>query len=255
MRRLIDHLVASGRLDRALEFLPTHAQIAARIVGGEPLASPELAVLLAYVKSALSEAMLGDGLPDEPAFASRLAEYFPRELRAAATEGVIDMASHPLAREIVTTMTVNEVVNGAGITYAFRLQEEMAASYTDAIRAYSIATTVFELREFWTDVAALDNVIPSACQDTLYLEARRLLDRSARWLLTHRPGPLDVAAEIERYENAVRELTPKMPRLVQGDRARQRPVGRRQVHGTGRASRDGEPNCLLAVHLQRAGHR
>ncbi len=214
--RLIDHLVASGRLDRALEFLPTPAQIAARIVGGEPLASPELAVLLAYVKSALSEAMLGDGLPDEPAFASRLAEYFPRELRAAATEGVIDMASHPLAREIVTTMTVNEVVNGAGITYAFRLQEEMAASYTDAIRAYSIATTVFELREFWTDVAALDNVIPSACQDTLYLEARRLLDRSARWLLTHRPGPLDVAAEIERYENAVRELTPKMPRLVRG---------------------------------------
>ncbi len=214
--RLIDQLVASGRLDRALEFLPSHAQIAARIASGEPLTSPELAVLLAYVKAALSEAMLGNRLPDEPVFASRLGEYFPRELRAAAASGAVDIASHPLAREIVTTMTVNEVVNGAGITYAFRLQEEMAASYTDSIRAYVITTTVFELRGLWTDVAALDNVIPSACQDTLYLEARRLLDRAARWLLTHRAGPLDVAGEIDRYGSAVKELTPKMPRLVRG---------------------------------------
>ncbi|WP_172832330.1 NAD-glutamate dehydrogenase [Nakamurella panacisegetis] len=214
--RLIDHLVASGRLDRALEFLPSHAQIAARIAAGEPLTSPELSVLLAYVKAALSEAMLADGLPDEPAFADRLGDYFPQALRAAAADGVVDIAGHPLAREIVTTMTVNEVVNGAGITYPFRLFEEMGASYTDAIRAYTVITRVFGLRELWADIAAQDNLIPSACQDSLYLEARRLLDRGARWILTHRPSPLDVGQEISRYADAVVELTPKMPRLVQG---------------------------------------
>ena len=214
--RLIDHLVASGRLDRALEFLPSHAQIAARIAAGEPLTSPELAVLLAYVKAALSEAMLADGLPDEPAFAHRLASYFPQALRAAAADGVVDIAGHPLAREIVTTATVNEVVNGAGITYAFRLYEEMGASYTEAIRAYTVITRVFGLNELWADIAAQDNLIPSACQDSLYLEVRRLLDRGARWILTNRPSPLDVALEIDRYAGAVTELTPKMPRLVQG---------------------------------------
>jgi len=214
--RLIDSLVATGRLDRSLEFLPSHVQIAARISAGEPLTSPELSVLLAYVKSALSAAMLADALPDEPVFASRLDEYFPRALRASAAEGVIDIAAHPLARQIVTTMTVNEVVNGAGITYAFRLQEEMAASYTDAIRAYAVATTVFGLTGLWDDIAAQDNRIPSSCQDHLYLEARRLLDRASRWLLTHRPAPLDVAGEIERYQAALLQLTPKMPRLVQG---------------------------------------
>ncbi len=214
--RLIDSLVASGRLDRALEFLPTHGQIAARIAAGEPLTSPELSVLLAYVKSALSEAMLAGGLPDEPAFASRLGDYFPHALRAAAADGILDITGHPLAREIVTTMTVNELVNGAGITYAFRLQEEMAASYTDSIRAYAVATAVFELPQLWADIAAQDNAIPSACQDTLYLEARRLLDRAARWLLTHRPAPLDVAGEIDRYGHAVELLTPRMPRLVRG---------------------------------------
>ena len=253
--RLIDQLVSSGRLDRALEFLPTHAQIAARIAAGEPLTSPELSVLLAYVKSALSEAMLADDLPDQTAFASRIGEYFPRELRAAAAEGVVDIASHPLAREIVTTMTVNEVVNGAGITYAFRLQEEMAASYTDSIRAYAVTTTVFELREFWADVAALDNVIPSATQDTLYLEARRLLDRAARWLLTHRPGPLDVAGEIDRYASAVKELTPKMPRLVRGiEHDNVRSDAARFIE-LGAPAEMAYRAAYSLVHVQRARHR
>ncbi len=214
--RLIDSLVAAGRLDRGLEFLPSHVQIAARVAAGEPLTSPELSVLLAYVKSALSEAMSSGGLPDEPAFTSRLPEYFPHALKAASDDGMIDIADHPLARQIVTTMTVNDLVNGAGITYAFRLQEEMAASYTDSIRAYAVTTAVFGLREMWADIAALDNEIASACQDHLYLEVRRLLDRGSRWLLTHRPTPLEVAAEIERYQAAVATLTPKMPRLVQG---------------------------------------
>ena len=214
--RLIDSLVAAGKLDRALEFLPSHVQISARIAAGEPLTSPELAVLLAYVKSSLSESMLAGGLADEPAFASRLDDYFPQALRDAAQAGIVDIVAHPLAREIVTTMTVNEVVNGAGITYAFRLQEEIGASYTDAIRAYAVTTAVFGLPELWADIAAQDNLIPSTTQDTLLLDARRLLDRATRWILTQRPAPLDVAAEIERYRAAVLELTPKMPRLVQG---------------------------------------
>ena len=54
-----------------------------------------------------------------------------------------DRQRHPLARHIVTTMTVNEVVNGAGITYPFRLAEEMAAGAADAIRAYTVTTEVF----------------------------------------------------------------------------------------------------------------
>jgi glutamate dehydrogenase len=214
--RLIDSLVASGRLDRELEFLPGQSQINTRIAAGEPLTSPELAVLLAYVKSVLSEAMLADGLPDEPAFAGRLAEYFPHGLRSAAKDGIVDIEGHPLAREIVTTMTVNQVVNGAGITYAFRLQEEMAASYTDSIRAYSIVTEVFGLPALWADISAQDNQIPSECQDTMLLQVRRLLDRASRWILTHRPAPLDVAVEIDRYAAAVVQLTPRMPRLVRG---------------------------------------
>ncbi len=112
--RLIDAMVDAGRLDRTIEFLPTHAQITARIAAGEGLSGPELCVLLAYVKAGLSAAMLSGDLPDDPAFAARLAEYFPRQMRDGSPEAVAAITAHPLAREIVTTETVNDMVNRAG---------------------------------------------------------------------------------------------------------------------------------------------
>ncbi len=212
--RLIDALVASGRLDRALEYLPSRTQIQARLAAGDALSSPELSVLMAYVKSAMSAAMLESGLPDDGAFAGRLLEYFPAAMRDP--ELGVDIAAHPLGREIITTTTVNEVVNNAGVTYAFRLSEEAGADPTEAIRAYEVTTAVFQLPLLWADIAALDNRVPAACQDRLYLDLRRLLDRGARWLLAHRPRPLDISAEISRYAQAVIDLSPRMPRLVRG---------------------------------------
>ena len=214
--RLIDAMVESGRLDRALEFLPNHAQIHARQAAGEGLAGPELCVLLAYVKAGLSSAMLKGKLPDDPAFAHRLPEYFPRAMREGSDVARRAITEHPLAREIVTTETVNEMVNRAGLTFAFRLEEEMAATPNDAIRAYTIASTVFDLPTVWRQVAELDNRAPALTQDTIILRVRRLLDRAARWLLTQRPQPLDVRAEIERYAGPIEQMVPLLPTLVCG---------------------------------------
>ncbi|WP_338093215.1 NAD-glutamate dehydrogenase [Nakamurella flavida] len=224
--RLIDALVQQGRLDRKLEFLPPRAQLATREAAGEGLSSPELAVLLAYVKSALSTAMLASDLPDEPAFAGRLPLYFPTPMRGLVRPagegaggepegpGAPVAAGHPLAREIVTTMTVNQLVNAAGLSFVFRLGEEMAAEPVDAIRAFAVAADVFRLPELWAEIAAQDNLMPAAGQNVLFLSVRRLLDRVSRWLLTRRPQPLDVLAEGERYRSALGHLVPRMPRLL-----------------------------------------
>ena len=214
--RLIDALVESGRLDRALEFLPTHTQINARQAAGEGLTGPELCVLLAYVKAGLSAAMLKGRLPDDPAFTHRLPAYFPRAMREGSEVARRAITEHPLAREIITTETVNEMVNRAGLTFAFRLEEEMAATPNDAIRAYTIASTVFDLPAVWRQVAELNNRAPALTQDTIILRVRRLLDRAARWLLTQRPQPLDVRAEIERYAGPIEQMVPLLPTLVCG---------------------------------------
>ena len=65
-------------------------------------------------------------------------------------------------------------------------------------------------------IEELDNVVSTETQTALYLEFRRLLDRSVRWFLQNRPSTLYVAAEVERFSAVVAELSPQMPTLLQG---------------------------------------
>ena len=51
-------------------------------------------------------------------FARRLPEYFPKPLRERFADAI---GEHPLRRQIITTLVVNEVVDGGGISFAFRL--------------------------------------------------------------------------------------------------------------------------------------
>ena len=76
---------------------------------GTGLSSPELATLLAHTKLDLTTQVLASDLPDTPAFAGRLPEYFPAAVRDRFPAAV---RNHPLRREIVTTMLVNEMVDG-----------------------------------------------------------------------------------------------------------------------------------------------
>ena len=155
--------------------------------------------------------MLASDLPDAPAFAGRLPEYFPQAVRERFPASI---ARHPLRREIVTTLLVNEMVDGAGTTYAFRLGEELSASAPDAVRAYAVATAVFELPALWARLR--DPAIPMPVSDAIMLESRRLLDRASRWLLTNRPQPLTVGAAVARFSGTVRALKPRLPELLQG---------------------------------------
>jgi glutamate dehydrogenase len=79
-----------------------------------------------------------------------------------------------------------------------------------------VAREVFGLADIWRDVEALDNQVPTAAQSALLLEARRLLDRAARWFLQNRSGTIDVAAEIERFAGPVATLAPLIPELLVG---------------------------------------
>ncbi|UVS77594.1 NAD-glutamate dehydrogenase [Actinokineospora sp. UTMC 2448] len=215
-QRLVDSLESRG-LDRELEALPTRAQFKAMDKAGEQLTSPELCVLLAHVKLALKDDVLAADLPDLDVFARRLPEYFPTQLRERFAKAI---SAHPLRRQITTTLLVNEVVDGAGISFAFRLAEETSASATDAVRAFAVVTRVYDLHAIWRDIDALDNIVPTDVADAMVLQTRRLLDRACRWLLTNRPQPLAVGAEISRFHEVAAQLAPAVGDFLRG-RARE----------------------------------
>jgi glutamate dehydrogenase len=211
--RQVVALEKSAGLDRELEALPTSKEFREREKAGEGLSSPELATLLAHVKLSLKRDVLDSNLPDTEAFSSRLPEYFPKPLQERYGDAI---AAHPLRREIITTLLVNEMVDGGGISFAYRLAEEISASSTDSVRAFAVVTSVFDLHELWKQIDELGGSVPSSVADELVLESRRALDRAARWMLTNRPQPLAIGAEIARFRPVVAELSASTRGLLRG---------------------------------------
>jgi len=212
-QRFIRALETRGDLDRAIEFLPTDAEIDARHAAREGMSSPELAVLLAYAKITLTDDLLESSLEQEPWVSTVLRGYFPDAL-VEKFDGRLD--AHPLRRQIATTVVVNDMVNRGGISFAFRAGEETGAGPVEIARAYTVARDVFDLPSFWSRVEALDNQVPTAAQCALFLESRRLLDRATRWFLTSRGGRLDVDGETERFRDEVARVAPLVPGLLVG---------------------------------------
>ena len=209
--RLIRRLERDGELDREIEFLPGAEEIAERLASHGGLHTPELSVLVAYVKIRLFQRLLSSTLPDEPFVVNELRAYFPSALRERYA-GLIP--AHRLAREIVGTVVANEMVNRCGITFAFRLGEETGADDADIARAYLVAREVYDMRRTWEAIEALDNVVGADIQISMLLETRKLAERAARWLLRNRPRPLDIERDIGHFAEGVTALRRQLRDLV-----------------------------------------
>lgn len=210
--RLIQYLVDERGIHRELEALPTEKEIGRRAEAGIGLTSPELCTLMAHVKLGLKEEMLQTELTEQDVFASRLPLYFPKPLRERFTA---EIRTHQLRREIVTTMLINDLVDAAGISYAFRITEDVGVGSVDAVRTYVATDAIFGVGEIWRRIRAAN--LPVALSDRLTLDTRRLIDRAGRWLLNYRPQPLAVGAEINRFAAKVQALTPRMSEWLRGD--------------------------------------
>ncbi|MGB3480869.1 MAG: NAD-glutamate dehydrogenase [Mycobacterium sp.] len=213
--RQIKDLEESRGLNRELEALPSDKEIRRRTEAGLGLTSPELATLMAHVKLALKDEALASELPDQDVFASRLPAYFPAPLR---DNFVSEIRGHQLRREIVTTMLVNDVVDTAGISFAYRITEDVGVAPVDAVRTFVATDGIFGIGDVWRRIreASLEHNVPVHVSDRMTLDLRRLVDRAGRWLLNNRPQPLAAGAEINRFAAKVAALTPRMPEWLRG---------------------------------------
>ncbi|HLS32086.1 MAG TPA: NAD-glutamate dehydrogenase domain-containing protein, partial [Brevibacterium sp.] len=192
--RMVAWLETHAGMDRVIEALPGPDGFDLREEADEGLTSPEMSVLLAYVKLAMKRELLAGSLPDSDVLSGRLPGYFPPAVRERFAEAI---GAHPLRREITSTVVTNDVVDRAGITFMFRLGELAGASVGDAVRAFLVVENIFGLQRLWERIDSAD--VSAHTGDTMTLVTRRLVDRASRWLLATRPQPLAVAAEIRRF--------------------------------------------------------
>jgi len=211
-RRLLADLERRGKLDRALEFLPSNEALNERTAAGKGLTRPELSVLISYSKIDLKEHLLASNVPDDA--------YLLREMESAFPPLLVEkygqvMQQHRLRREIVSTQIANDLVNHMGITFVQRLTESTRQSAAKVARAYVIVRDIFHLPHWFRQIEALDGKVAADVQLQLMEELMRLGRRATRWLLRSRSASeLDAAAAASHFGSQVVALGLKLGELL-----------------------------------------
>lgn len=213
--RMMAAMEKAGHLKRRLEFLPSEEQISERRLAHQGLTMPEVAVLLAYSKISLDQALLASDLPDDPDFLPILIDYFPRPLREKFASA---MVAHHLRREIIANQLANRIVNRMGTTFIFRLQEEGSVNASDIAKAFWAADKIFGGESLWQQIEALDNVVSADLQVEMMIAVRTMIERAVRWLLRQRrvSGRAAVTQLVNQYHTSVNELMQSLAVLVPG---------------------------------------
>lgn len=198
-------------LHRVRENLPLPEEFERLVATSEGLTAPQLATLLAHVKLDLKTSLIQSGVFDDPYFAPILLRYFPPVLRDRFADHI---DAHPLRNDILATVVVNNMVAVGGLTYAYRLADDTGATIDDVIRVYSVAAEVFNFPALVHKIQAAD--LPMQVTNMLTIEARRLLDRASRWLLSNRPQPVQIAAEVARFRPTIAKLGRNVRTLLRG---------------------------------------
>jgi glutamate dehydrogenase len=206
-------LEADGHLNRELEDLPTSREVASRIDRGQGLSTPELSVLLAWTKIVLAGELIESDLPDDPYLDLDLRGYFPTQVREGFADRITD---HPLRREIIVTQVVNDLVNGAGMTYWPRLAGETGATAAELTRANFVAREIFGSLPQRQELATYDNRIDASVQTHMRIEMRTLVERGSRWLVTNRRPPLDSQGLVDQFSGPVQAAMTGLTQLMVG---------------------------------------
>jgi glutamate dehydrogenase len=211
-RRLMQVLEGQGRLDRALEFLPSNEELGERARRGEGLTRPEIAVLLAYAKLALHDALLGSRVPDDPYLGRELERYFPVPLQQRFPDAI---ASHRLRREIIATQLANAIINRGGPTFVTRMTDATGADAPVIAAAYAATRDSFGLSELGAAVDALDGHISGALQLDLYARLQALMMSRIVWFIRNvdfATGTLD--AIVGLYQAGIAEVASHLPSVL-----------------------------------------
>ncbi len=209
--RLIHELEREANLDRDVEFIPSDKALQGRLAADQGLTPPELAVLMAYSKTVIKEALMNSDLAEDPYFRSYLISAFPSALQKKYAN---DMSNHYLAKQIIITQATNRMMHHMGITFLHRMYDETGATPAMIMRAYVVVKEIFDLPKFWDKIEALDGQIPSFVQRDMMKCIGKLVRRCSRWLLREHRKNLDVNALINVWKPQVQQVTKMLPKLM-----------------------------------------
>ncbi|MBF0287259.1 MAG: NAD-glutamate dehydrogenase [SAR324 cluster bacterium] len=132
---LIRYLIVEKGLDAQSESIPSRGELEKMEKASERMSRPVLAVLQAYVKMSIYNELLASELPSDPYLETTYQAYFPETICNRFGNKI---SGHPLKREIIGTLLTNKIVNQAGMTFFFRMEQLTNRATADIAKAYLI---------------------------------------------------------------------------------------------------------------------
>jgi len=215
---LIRTLERDGLLDRKIEGLPDEEGIEERMRNNEGLTRPELSVLVSYAKISLLSAVLDSELPAEPYLQTVLLEGFPQPMRETKAQSI---KQHRLRREIIATLVTNQMVDRMGVAMTHRLANENGVPVASVVRAFILATGLFDAEGLWSEIEALDNQVPTEQQYRLLKMVAGLIKHAIGWIATRAQDEATIQEWIDNYGESARRLLQELPDYLCGQYRKQ----------------------------------
>ncbi|MBA4158004.1 MAG: NAD-glutamate dehydrogenase [Gemmatimonadetes bacterium] len=201
-------------LERGAEGIPSSDTLQERSRDGLGLTRPTLSVLLAYAKLHAKIHLLASALPDDPATAPYLVDYFPGI--AVEVAGRERLATHRLRREIVTTELVNELVDLMGASFLHHAARDTGSDISDVVRAWLIASQLVGAAPLRAEMAQLESRMPAETVYRWYFGLARLLARTTRWVLANVAPDVPAIAVVDQHLDGLTRLRNNFALLVTG---------------------------------------
>jgi glutamate dehydrogenase len=202
--QFIDTLEEAKLVDRAIEFLPSKAELNKRSINKENLTRPELCVILSYSKSWAYHDLLTTTFSQDEYFESYLINYFPKSMQEKFREEIL---SHPLKYEIIRTVVTNKIINQLGGTAIDIIKRQTGATFADIIRSYIIICEIFDLENLWNSVEFLPNTIDYKIKADMFTELAKIMRRGICWFITHTQRPINISNIIAELSEPAKSLS------------------------------------------------
>ena len=208
--RLIQTLETSAaELNRSLEGLASDDVLVQRGRAGDGLERPELAVIMAYAKMAVYDALVVSPVCDDALLLPDLMGAFP-DAMAARFPAAIE--THRLRRELVATKLTNELINRGGLTLPFELAEELGVSLADVGGAFVAGRELFDFRDLWDAIDSAE--VPGPVQLELHSYAIEAMRSQMADLLRVGAGVGDPSALVSRLKPGLDRLGERIAQLL-----------------------------------------
>ncbi len=230
LTRLFRILETRGGLDRQIEFLPSQDQLHDRLSAGGALTRPELAVLVAYAKIVLFNALLSGKVADDAYLEHELFRYFPsRMVKPFADE----IRGHKLRAEIVCTLLANSIVNRCGPQFLFDLVQDSGVLPATAALSYVLARDSFGFVGMNEAMDALDCRMDGTRQLEVYAKLQAGLADATAWFATNEELTTGLTGLVKTYGDGLGEIARRLPELLPDQQAGDLQAEEQELSGLG----------------------